>query len=267
VKAKKALSKGQPITITYCSLLINTQNRLKTLKDSKFFICQCNLCQDPTEKGTFLSAILCPKCKEHLLPESFHLSDPVWKCNKCLFSSSNEKVTKLVDSIKNSFETIMSNPVSSSEKMAQLESMLKKRSGINLPSRHQILLNLKQELSNLYDSDPKLLQNGNIDNINKRLEFTKEKITILNILEGEETDSRFKGFLQFRLHNLLVAKIALLQRNKTLTNTEMNKIGGQLGETLKESARILYQDHGCPKELIEIITNISQINSETIKPA
>ena len=77
--------------------------------------------------------------------------------------------------------------------MAQLESMLKKRSGINLPSRHQILLNLKQELSNLYDSDPKLLQNGNIDNINKRLEFTKEKITILNILEGEETDSRFKG--------------------------------------------------------------------------
>jgi hypothetical protein len=88
-----------------------------------------------------------------------------------------------------------SNPVSSSEKMAQLESMLKKRSGINLPSRHQILLNLKQELSNLYDSDPKLLQNGNIDNINKRLEFTKDKITILNILEGEETDSRFKGKL------------------------------------------------------------------------
>ena len=77
----------------------------------------------------------------------------------------------------------------------------------------------------------------------------------------------FSGFLQFRLHNLLVAKIALLQRNKTLTKTEMNKIGVQLGETLKESARILYQDHGCPKELIEIITNISQINSETIKPA
>ena len=65
----------------------------------------------------------------------------------------------------------------------------------------------------------------------------------------------------------MVAKIALLQRNKTLTKTEMNKIGSQLGETLKESARILYQDHGCPKELIEIITNISQINNETIKPA
>ena len=65
----------------------------------------------------------------------------------------------------------------------------------------------------------------------------------------------------------MVAKIALLQRNKTLTKTEMNKIGGQLGETLKESARILYQDHGCPKELIEIITNISKINAETIKPA
>ena len=69
------------------------------------------------------------------------------------------------------------------------------------------------------------------------------------------------------MHNLLVAKIALLQRNKTLTKTEMNEIGGQLGETLKESSRILYQDHGCPKELIEIITTISQINGETITPA
>ena len=47
----------------------------------------------------------------------------------------------------------------------------------------------------------------------------------------------------------------------------MNEIGGQLGETLKESARILYQDHGCPKELIEIITKISQINGEMITPA
>ena len=49
----------------------------------------------------------------------------------------------------------------------------------------------------------------------------------------------------------------------------MNEIGGQLGKTLKESARILYQDHGCPKELIETITAISQIStaSEMITPA
>ena len=49
----------------------------------------------------------------------------------------------------------------------------------------------------------------------------------------------------------------------------MNEIGGQLGKTLKESARILYQDHGCPKELIETIAAISQIStaSEMIIPA
>ena len=52
-----------------------------------------------------------------------------------------------------------------------------------------------------------------------------------------------------------------------ITKTIMNEIGGQLSKTLKESARILYQDHGCPKELIEIITTISQINDETITPA
>ena len=106
MKAKKTIAKGEPITITYCSLLCNTQYRLKKLQDSKFFTCQCHLCHDPTEKGTFLSGVVCPKCKGILLPESFYLAEPVWKCNKCSFSTSHLKVTKLVETVKNSFDTI-----------------------------------------------------------------------------------------------------------------------------------------------------------------
>ena len=77
--------------------------------------------------------------------------------------------------------------------MAQLESMLRKRSGVSLPSTHHIMLDLKTELCALYGSDSKVLQNGNIENINKRLEFTKEQLAVLNTLEGNQTDSRLKG--------------------------------------------------------------------------
>ena len=31
VKAKKFIAKGEPITITYCNILTNTENRLKKL--------------------------------------------------------------------------------------------------------------------------------------------------------------------------------------------------------------------------------------------
>lgn len=106
VKAKKSIAKGQPITITYCSLLTNTETRLKKLQSSKFFKCTCDLCTDMTEKGTFMSALLCPKCKGHLLPESFHAKAPVWKCLKCPFSTTHEKAGNFVESIRASFTKI-----------------------------------------------------------------------------------------------------------------------------------------------------------------
>ena len=108
LKAQKHIEKDDQITISYCSTLINTKTRLAKLKRSKFFVCQCKLCMDPTENGTFMSAVICPKCKiGKMLPESFHMADPNWHCDKCSFMSTDEKVTKLVDAVRNSYIKII----------------------------------------------------------------------------------------------------------------------------------------------------------------
>ena len=108
LKAQKYIAKGEQITITYCTTLTNTKTRLAKLKQSKFFVCNCTLCLDPTENGTFLSAVICPKCKNgKMLPESFHMADTNWHCDKCRFMSTDEKVTKLVDAVRNSYIKII----------------------------------------------------------------------------------------------------------------------------------------------------------------
>jgi hypothetical protein len=106
VKAKKFIQKGTNITITYCTQLMNTPTRLAKLKKSKFFTCYCDLCCDPTEMGTYMSALTCPKCKGHLLPKSFHNANLDWTCNKCTFSTTGEKVKKLVDTMENNYLAI-----------------------------------------------------------------------------------------------------------------------------------------------------------------
>ena len=103
--AKRKISKGEAITITYCTLLTNTPTRLQKLKKSKFFTCQCNLCQDPMEKGTYMSALTCPKCKGYLLPKSFH-NPSDWHCNKCAFTTTDEKVQKLIEAVRNQVTAI-----------------------------------------------------------------------------------------------------------------------------------------------------------------
>jgi len=250
LKAKKSIPKGDPITINYCTVLLNTEARLAKLKSTKYFICNCSLCLDPTEKGTFMSAVICPKCKGNLLPESFSdPSYPDWQCDKCQFVTTHEKVTKLIDAVKNSYNKIISNPRTFVlEKVAELESLLKKRCGTVLPPTHQVILDLKLDLANIYDADKKL------DSVNKRLEIIGERIKVLQILEGDDTDSRVKGFLLFRKHNLLVAKIANLQRKNSLNEKDTKELGGQLGISLKESARLLLHDQGCPPHLIEVMS-------------
>ena len=138
--------------------------------------------------------------------------------------------------------------------MTELESLLKKRCGSVLPPTHQVMLELKLDLANLYDCDQKL------DSLNKRLDIVNERINLLEILDGEDTDSRMKGFLQFRIHNLLVAKVADLQRNKkgTLSEKEGKELGTKLGFSLTESARLLLHDTGCPPQLSQILAMINK---------
>ena len=94
--AKRDIKKGEHLTITYCTLLTNTPTRVEKLKKSKFFTCQCQLCHDPQEKGTFMSALICPKCQGMLLPKSFYHQPQEWKCDRCTFVTTEDKVHKFL---------------------------------------------------------------------------------------------------------------------------------------------------------------------------
>ena len=64
VRAATKISKGCEITTTYTLTLNGTMFRQKHLLDSKYFLCTCRRCSDPTELGTNFSTLLCQKCKK-----------------------------------------------------------------------------------------------------------------------------------------------------------------------------------------------------------
>ena len=59
--------KGQVITATYTQPLWSTFNRREHLKMSKCFWCACPRCADPTEFGSYLSALNCQLCGGRIL--------------------------------------------------------------------------------------------------------------------------------------------------------------------------------------------------------
>ena len=53
-------------------------------------------CQDPTELGSFMSALKCPDCESgYLLPIDSMDPESQWICSKCEHQQSSESVKKL----------------------------------------------------------------------------------------------------------------------------------------------------------------------------
>ena len=77
VRAGREIRKGEEITHSYVDPQVTTFQeaftysspqepllvRQELLHLGKFFKCGCARCRDPTELGTFSSALTCPKCR------------------------------------------------------------------------------------------------------------------------------------------------------------------------------------------------------------
>lgn len=66
------IKKGERLSICYTDTMWGTIPRQAFLKETKFFICSCERCQDPTEYGTNFSAVRCNNkpCQGFINPKS-----------------------------------------------------------------------------------------------------------------------------------------------------------------------------------------------------
>jgi PHP family Zn ribbon phosphoesterase len=95
------------------SKITGTRERRSLLRQSKLFECDCSRCSDPTECSTYLSALRCQKCPTgFVLPiRPLDEKETEWKCNLCSYKLTAVVVNRVVDKLKEEFETIGPNEV------------------------------------------------------------------------------------------------------------------------------------------------------------
>ena len=81
VRARSNIRKGEEISVQYLSALSGNFKRRKKIRDEWYFDCECRRCSDPTECGSYVSALKCDSCTSgNVLPIDSLEYNSKWKC-------------------------------------------------------------------------------------------------------------------------------------------------------------------------------------------
>jgi len=248
VRAQVPIHRGDTIYINYADPFQTTLQRRNFLYRGKYFLCQCIRCRDPTELGSYSSAICCTSCSSGtILPES-NTELIRWVCSTCAKEMSREEVTRMEDVVQNIVKNIQRLPIDHHlvERCEELFMTLPKK----LHPNNVMLMQLRIHLIHVYGNvsgfkmnelPPRLLQ--------RKAQLCFELLEVLRVLCPGY--SRLRGIVLYEFHAPLVVMASKNFENGHSSAEELTKELKSAESMLKEAAAILiYEPVGSPESKI-----------------
>ncbi|EDW60375.1 SET domain-containing protein SmydA-8 [Drosophila virilis] len=156
VRAGCDMKRGDHLKITYTNILWGTQMRQHHLRMTKHFSCRCARCEDPTEYGSYVSAMRClgdvsKSCVGVQLPLDPLNEQTQWKCDTCPVLLDAAYVTEVQTHMTEEVDQLLAGRPTAS----QVELLLARLSQLLHPN-HFHMFNLKHTLIQLYGHEPGL---------------------------------------------------------------------------------------------------------------
>lgn len=231
LRATVVIRKGTAITATYTNTFWNTMQRRRQLKFSKYFLCTCQRCSDPTELGTHLGTLLCGECGGQVLPTTPLDFDSPWTCGKCgdsilaktVFWGDHilHKELKALDqTIAKPFEDFLDH--------------YKKA----LHPGHRFMVEAKYALINIYgNSKEHRYRDMSQEELERKVKYCRELLTLAEVLAPGQ--SLLRGNLLIELQASLVAMARLLLSNDAISQDDSKEYMTEAVKKLQEATEIL----------------------------
>ena len=244
--ARRDISEGEELTISYCAPLLSTRERRRRLQRSKGFRCLCRRCGDPTELGSHLGSLRCTKCAEGIMAD---LGEE-FRCGGCGFSAPEAKGEALLKAVGDAQGRLMEKQPAAGED--HWDKLLRSHSK-RLPPTNHLILELKHYLLAALERSRGRCGRSNI---RRRKELLAERMLVLKSVDGEA--SRLMGFLLYRMQGVLAEVVAAMQREGTwdMEKEECRRLAEDMHGNLRAAAALLLGDARCPKELESLATGL-----------
>ncbi|KAJ8978884.1 hypothetical protein NQ317_008499 [Molorchus minor] len=246
IKAVLPITAGEHITTMYTHCLWGTQARREHLRETKYFNCKCKRCSDPTELGSYLSALRCigtneEPCGGIRLPLNPLDDNTDWACDKCPVNLTNAEVCFLVNGIGEEVDNVqLSNPT-----VRELDSLLNKMITF-LHSNHYHIYAVKHSLIQLYGYQQGYTPSQLTDDcLAKKATMCRELLDITK--KVDPGNARLPLYLGVILHELYLANWLIIKRKWDLG----------IKTKVKSVVQMLLECEKCLEEANEALKNES----------
>ncbi|XP_068980216.1 SET domain-containing protein SmydA-8-like [Bombus flavifrons] len=235
VYASLPIKEGDEIYFNYTSSLLGTLGRREHLRGGKYFECECPLCSDPYEMGSYMSSILCPRCREGYIGMQNPLTKfpyekgTRWQCNKCKSSIGGRLVRATLNITRTLIDDVDDYDIKG------LETLMAKLSK-SFHRNHFLMLSLKQKLLAAYRKEV-ATPNPQKKIMQKMSDVCKEMYDMLEIIEPGI--SRLKGIMLYEMHLPLVLLANRAYSAREISSNELASRLEEAGSLLKKSLTML----------------------------
>ncbi|XP_018323957.1 SET domain-containing protein SmydA-8-like [Agrilus planipennis] len=245
VRAALPIKKGDHITTMYTHALWGTQARREHLMETKYFECSCPRCSDPTELGTYLSALRCLGTENEPCGGTQLPIDPLdykteWACDKCKVKVNNAEVAMLVNQIGEEVDQIqLSKPT-----VKELNEMLKKVLTFLHP-HHYHVYSLKHSLVQLYGYQQGYMPNQISDELLlEKAEMCRDLLETTRKIDPG--NSRLCLYTAVLLHELHLANVYYIKRKWHTEDKEvLARLFREAKRSLEDAKKVLEHETTC----------------------
>ena len=225
VRAQVAIAEGAELSTQYLQSMKATFVRRPILRSKWFFDCQCTRCLDPSECGSFLSAILCNegsprKCGGIVLSADPTQGDSDWVCQDCDHSFSCENVLEIIKEASNDAEHALE---SDKDCVEHYERVLCKYSAILHP-HHTVLVDIKMKLAQILGNfAPYQLMTMSIPLKERKIQLCQELLEVISKVDPGFTKTRGIMLSEMNKTKLILSKQNLLSKPDAANDPRFKK--------------------------------------------
>lgn len=203
VKAGKDIEMDEHLKIMYTHILWGTQMRREHLKETKYFDCCCKRCSDPTELGSYISALKCigtdiATCGGYIIPANPLDNASDWGCDRCPSRIGADQQRYLMSKMSEEVDAIT---IDRQGTVKEFETLIDKFSQL-LHKNHYYIFNLKHSLIQLYGQQSNNMSDSLLE---KKILMCEDLMNVVNIIDPTSIRLAFyTSIILFELHSAII---------------------------------------------------------------